>query len=530
MTHFDTKYKEKRQRLDGTCGAVTITVPTELILGTVGQPLLLPVNYTTGTKDQNIQITWTFQSQSLGSMLLVTAINNTLTPDMEHGHRFFLSPPSATLLINPVELCDDGEYTIKVTASGVKMVSASRQLTVHVNVPVSKPVVHSDPAWGAVEYVDNATLTCTVSKGTKVIYQWLKDGKPLPASTRHIFSADNKMLFISPVLKDDLSNYTCVAKNPISMNESEPIAPNIYYGPYDLMVKSEPRFKISEGVFAVGKGEPVWFKCSANSNPPNVYSWFQKANNKTTPIHHGPVLNIMSEKVPEKADYMCCVYNNITGKRDETQFTLILSATGYDYLGTTGLGPQLVTIYINELAEETNCHISRFVDYTKLGGTVNSEEDVANRLHTSTPSVRNPLFTGANHGGLQGRTDSEDILQLQLAESPQVVFEVMTEWSFLYIPVMEEPKDTEPSLLFTVATNWLLKDPRPPLDPRFSPVYEHQTYVQPVHMNEHWRYWQNGSAVGLQVPPDKLSTVYDIIRVPDIRTVYEVICQTPKTS
>lgn len=117
----------------GTCGAVRVTVPTEMILGTVGQPLLLPVNYTTGIKDQNTQITWTFQSQSSGSMLLVTAINNTLTPDMEHGHRFFLSPPSATLLINPVQLTDDGEYTIKVTVSGVKMESASQQLTVQVN-------------------------------------------------------------------------------------------------------------------------------------------------------------------------------------------------------------------------------------------------------------------------------------------------------------------------------------------------------------------------------------------------------------
>ncbi|XP_072365112.1 HEPACAM family member 2-like isoform X2 [Scyliorhinus torazame] len=312
----------------GSCGAVTITVPNKVILGTAGQPLLLPANYTTGTKDQNIQITWTFQSPSSGSMLLVTAINNTLTPDMEHGHRFFLSPPSASLLINPVELRDDGEYTLKVTVSGVKVASASRQLTVLVNVPVSKPVVRSDPAWGAVEYVDNATFTCTVNKGTKVIYQWLKDGKPLKPSSRHIFSSDNKMLFISPVLKDDLSNYTCVARNPISMNESEPIAPNIYYGPYDLMVKSEPRFKVREGVFAAGKGEPVWFKCSANSNPPNVYSWFQKADNKTTPIQWGPVLKIRSEKVPEKADYMCCVYNNITGKREETQFTFILSATG----------------------------------------------------------------------------------------------------------------------------------------------------------------------------------------------------------
>ncbi|XP_062899910.1 HEPACAM family member 2 [Mobula hypostoma] len=432
----------------GTCGAVTITVPTELVQGIVGQSLQLPVNYTTGTKDQNIQITWTFQSQSSGSMLLVTATNNTLTPDMEHGHRFSLFPPNATLLINPVELCDDGEYTIKVTVSGEKMASASRQLTVHVNVPVSKPVVHSDPAWGAVEYVDNATLTCTVSKGTKVIYQWLKDGKPLPASNRHIFSADNKMLFISPVVKDDLSNYTCVAKNSISINESEPIAPNIYYGPYDLMVKSEPRFKISEGVFAVGKGEPVWFKCSANSNPPNVYSWFQKANNKTTPIHRGPVLNIMSEKVPEKADYMCCVYNNITGKRDETQFTLILSATGQERQKQKSSFLHSLVIIVGLTLTLIACILLYFILRRCFPRKVIKKE----------PYHRSP-------------TD--------------------------YIRAHQVSVEQEPSM-------------------DDYGIYEFVAVPEPAEFP--------------QVPPDKLSTVYDIIRVPDIHTVYEVICQTPKTS
>ncbi|XP_048403544.1 HEPACAM family member 2 [Stegostoma tigrinum] len=433
----------------GSCGDVTVTVPNILILGTVGQPLLLPANYTTGTNDHNIQITWTFQSQSSGSMLLVTAVNNTLTPDMEHGHRFFLSPPSASLLINPVELRDDGEYTIKVTVSGMKLASASRQLIVHVNVPVSKPVVRSDPAWGAVEYVDNATLTCTVNKGTKVIYQWLKDGKPLLPSSRHTFSSDNKMLFISPVLKDDLSNYTCVVKNPISMNESEPIAPNIYYGPYDLMVKSEPRFKVSEGVFAAGKGEPVWFKCSANSNPPNVYSWFQKDDNKTTPIQWGPVLNIKSEKVPDKADYMCCVYNNITGKRSETQFTFILSATGQEKQKQKGSSLHSLGIIVGLSLTLIVCIFLYFLLRRYFPRRVVEEE-------------------------LYHRSPADYIQARQVSEERE-----------------------------------------PPMDDYG--IYEFVAVPEPAEFQ--------------RVRPDKLKTVYDIIREPDVHTtVYEVICHSPKTS
>ena len=99
-------------------------------------------------------------------------------------------------------------------------------------------------------------------------------------------------------------------------------------GPYGLRVNSDRGLKVGE-VFTVDIGEAILFDCSADSYPPNTYSWIQRTNNATYVIKHGPRLEVASEKIAQKTtDYMCCAYNNITGRRDETHFTIIITSVG----------------------------------------------------------------------------------------------------------------------------------------------------------------------------------------------------------
>ena len=99
-------------------------------------------------------------------------------------------------------------------------------------------------------------------------------------------------------------------------------------GPYGLRVNSDRGLKVGE-VFTVDIGEAILFDCSADSYPPNTYSWIQRTNNATYVIKHGPRLEVASEKIAQKTtDYMCCAYNNITGRRDETHFTVIITSVG----------------------------------------------------------------------------------------------------------------------------------------------------------------------------------------------------------
>lgn len=99
-------------------------------------------------------------------------------------------------------------------------------------------------------------------------------------------------------------------------------------GPYGLQVNSDKGLKVGE-VFTVDIGEAILFYCSADSYPPNTYSWIRRTDNTTYVIKHGPRLEVASEKVAQKTtDYVCCAYNNVTGRRDEAHFTVIITSVG----------------------------------------------------------------------------------------------------------------------------------------------------------------------------------------------------------
>ncbi|XP_019353325.1 HEPACAM family member 2 isoform X1 [Alligator mississippiensis] len=320
----------------GICSALKLTVPSHTIQGIEGKPLNLAVDYNFNITASEIQIIWLFEGPPTTLKYLLSSVNQSVVPDLEYQQKFTLIPPNASLMINPLHISDEGNYIVKVNVRGNETIAASQKIQVAVDVPVTEPIVHTQPSSGAVEYVGNITLTCTVRKGTRVAYQWMKNGKPIHVSPSYTFSSNNDTLLIVPVVKEDIGNYSCLATNPVSVMESEIITPIIYYGPYGLTVNSDKGLKVGE-VFTVDVGEDILFDCSADSNPPNTYSWIQRADNATYVIKYGPHLEIPSGKVTQRTiDYMCCAYNNVTGKRDETHFTVIITSVGLEKLAQKG--------------------------------------------------------------------------------------------------------------------------------------------------------------------------------------------------
>ncbi|XP_048640588.1 HEPACAM family member 2 isoform X6 [Marmota marmota marmota] len=310
------------------CSGLKVMVPSQTVHGIRGQALYLPVHYGFHTPASDIQIIWLFERPHTMPKYLLGSVNKSVVPDLEYQHKFTMMPPNASLLINPLQFTDEGNYIVKVNIQGNGTLSSSQKIQVTVDDPVAKPVVWTHPSSGAVEYVGNITLVCQVEGGTRLAYQWLKNGKPVCTSSTYSFSPQNNTLHISPVTKEDIGNYSCLVKNPVSEMESNIIMPTIYYGPYGLQVNSDKGLKVGE-VFTVDLGEAILFDCSADSYPPNTYSWIRRTDNTTYVIKYGPRLEVASEKVAQKTtDYVCCAYNNITGRRDETRFTVIITSTG----------------------------------------------------------------------------------------------------------------------------------------------------------------------------------------------------------
>ncbi|KAM5255511.1 HEPACAM family member 2 isoform 2-T2 [Ctenodactylus gundi] len=320
----------------GSCCGLKVTVPSHTIHGIRGQALYLPVHYGFHTLASDIQIIWLFERPHTMPKYLLSSVNMSVVPDLEYQHKFTMMPPNASLLINPLQFSDEGNYIVKVNIQGNGTLSSSQKIQVTVDDPVTKPTVQIHPSSGVVEYVGNVTLTCQVEGGTRLLYQWLKNGKPVRTSFSYFFSPQNNTFHIAPVTKEDIGNYSCLVKNSVSEKESDTIIPTIYYGPYGLRVNSDKGLKVGE-VFTVDLGEAILFDCSADSYPPNTYSWIQNTENATYVIKHGPHLEVVSEKVAQKTtDYVCCAYNNVTGRQDETRFTVIITSVGLEKLAQKG--------------------------------------------------------------------------------------------------------------------------------------------------------------------------------------------------
>ncbi|XP_058038729.1 HEPACAM family member 2 [Ahaetulla prasina] len=319
----------------GNSSALKVTIPSYTVSGIEGQPLRLEIAYNVKVAISDLQIIWLFEKPTTDPKYLISSANQSVVPDFEYRHKFTLSPPNASLLINSLHRSDEGNYIVKINIGGSETKSVTEKIQVTVDVPLTKPVIYMEPSFGVVEKKGNITLKCMVEEGTRVVYQWMKNENPIEDDSNGSLTINKDTLSIAPVFREAIGNYSCLVTNPISTNRSDIIMPTIYYGPYELTINTAEGQKVGK-VFTLDKGEAVQLYCSADSNPPNIYSWILKANNSIYPVQYGRFLEIASEQVTPKTEYICTAYNNMTKTHVETHILVIVMPKGLDQLAQKG--------------------------------------------------------------------------------------------------------------------------------------------------------------------------------------------------
>ncbi|XP_039978084.1 carcinoembryonic antigen-related cell adhesion molecule 20-like [Xiphias gladius] len=155
-----------------------------------------------------------------------------------------------------------------------------------------------------------ANLSCQATAGIVKTRTWLKDGKPLSASSRLVFSNNMSSLMINVLQKEDNGEYTCVLTNPINTDKAS----------YKMVVNFGPEPAMVTGEKAVEVNDPVTLTCSALSIPPARFTW--KFNGSETMVKTAEY-TLKAAIYKNTGAYTCVASNAVTGKT--TMYTHNLS-------------------------------------------------------------------------------------------------------------------------------------------------------------------------------------------------------------
>lgn len=235
-----------------------IHIPSLVHHGIEGKSMLLSVATRYPLEDVEIQGTWSHTRPSGTRTTLVTFTKEATIINMMYRNHLLFKEPNVSLIIRELNHEDEGDYhlnlniqfnnqtglvikeerTVHVTVDGEcfpitcnndHLSGLRPNIFVYSSVPVSSPVIQKSPSYAVVEDKANATLTCSVERGTRVVFQWLRDNQTLGASYRYHFTQDNSTLFISTVRKEDKGTYHCVASNAVSQGlHSRAVDLNVY--------------------------------------------------------------------------------------------------------------------------------------------------------------------------------------------------------------------------------------------------------------------------------------------------------------
>ncbi|XP_032105164.1 carcinoembryonic antigen-related cell adhesion molecule 5-like isoform X5 [Sapajus apella] len=218
--------------------------------------------------------------------------------------------PNASLLIQNVTLNDTGFYALQVIKADLVNEEAAGQFRVYPELP--KPYINSNNS-DPVENRDVVALTCE-PETQDTTYLWWVNGQSLPVSPGLQLSSDNRTFTLFNITRNDTGPYECETQNPVSAHRSDPVTPNVLYGP-DTPI-------ISPSYSHYHPGVNLNLSCHAASNPPAQYAWLIDGS-----LQHNTGELFVSNITEKNSGLYTCHANNLaTGRNRTTVKTITVSA------------------------------------------------------------------------------------------------------------------------------------------------------------------------------------------------------------
>ncbi|XP_071042028.1 cell adhesion molecule Dscam2-like [Parasteatoda tepidariorum] len=172
--------------------------------------------------------------------------------------------------------------------------------------PIIQPFTFPETA----SHGQRVTATCGILQGSKPItFQWLKDGEDISKipNTSVDIQSEYSVLTISPATKQNVGNYSCIARNEMGMHTH-----------YALFTLKESPVWIKEPENVVGvEGQKLEVTCLADGSPKPEITWTKQVDGRNENLaesvenlRNGSLI-INNLKYQNAGEYICEAKNGI---------------------------------------------------------------------------------------------------------------------------------------------------------------------------------------------------------------------------
>ncbi|CDQ81192.1 unnamed protein product [Oncorhynchus mykiss] len=204
------------------------------------------------------------------------------------NNRTFFSTDNKTMVINPIQFSDSGEYLCE--AFNAVSNKTSMTYTLVVNYGPEKPDVTS-PDIAMTGHI--VTFNCSASSQPPSQFSWFFNGSQV--ETGSVYET-------GPLTLASHGEYTCMSFNNVTGRNSTVSKM--------LIVIDGPEAPVITGPALGETGHNLTFNCSASSQPPSQFSWFFNGSQVVT----GSVYETGPLTLASHGEYTCVAFNNVTGR------------------------------------------------------------------------------------------------------------------------------------------------------------------------------------------------------------------------